>query len=278
MALAKRFLGASSFPVGKIPASVPLPAGLVIPPGLYVYGGETYDCAAEGRYLFAAGMQNTQQRIVFQSDVAAMMSALAWCVVNGRADEGLTIGDKTTRATTSKLRMLCGKTVEWAKAICDSPSIGIQSRTVRTLTAGAPNGYYDGHVLLEAKVGGAWVTFDLANNLRYQAAAGSALKDVVPLNGAMSRAALALDGYSIEPSAAGQFDVTAWQEMTMQDPADFNAELDRVLQIPGIDHPTNGEVWWYLPPGMEGRSAWVLSLQANYRVKSQAEWLAQFYP
>lgn len=275
----KRFLGRDSFEVGARAAAVPLPSALVIPPGVYTFRGGAYDCTAEGRHEFVEFGVETQQRIVWAGDVHALMSAIAWICVNGRADESLGLADKTTRALTSKLRMLCSKTVEWAKYLTDSANIGLEARVARCLTGGVPNGYYDGHVMLEVKVGTSWVLYDLANNLRYAPlSGGGALKDVLPLASTTTREPLAADaGSAIEPAVPGAFDVTAWWEMTMQNPEDFDAEIERVLQIPGIDH-TDGLTYFYLPPGMENRASYVTGLQESYRVIPKADWLARFYP
>lgn len=275
MNIVKRFNGTESTAVSPTPSAVALPAGLVIAPGTYTFNGENFNCAAEGLYRFWTPMGATRHAIVYQSDVGALMSALAWLTVNGRADEALTLSAKTNLAVNSKLRMLCGKTAEWTLSLCSS--LGIQARQVRSLTGETPTNYYDGHVMVEAKVGGQWKLYDLSNNFTYTAGTGSALRDVLPLVPATVTNAIAADGYSIEPWSSGAFDVTAWIENTMQNPAAYRAELERVLQIPGIDH-SDGLTYFYLPAGMESRQAWVLGLQASFRVITKSAWEAMFYP
>ncbi|MCH8476186.1 MAG: hypothetical protein LAT55_13275 [Opitutales bacterium] len=276
--IVKRFNGEERALVATAPAVASLPSSLVIEPGFYTWQGVTYDCREEGLYRFFLPMQDTQQRIVWQSDVFALMSAIAWICVNGRADESLTVAEMLTRARTSKLRMLCGKQIEFAKAICDSAHIAIENRVARSLTAGTPNNYYDGHVMLEAKVGGAWTLFDIANNQYYENADGvRALRDVLPLSPDIARIRLANNFYSVEPHAPGQFDATMWQSMTMTDPDEFASEIERVLHIPGIDRPT-GETWFRLQPVTENRAEWVESLSALFKVKDQEIWDATFYP
>jgi hypothetical protein len=270
--IVRRFNLEEDYPVSGLPEGVALPAALVISPGYYTYGGSTYDCTLEGLYRFWHPMVDTQQRIVYQSNVDAMLSALAWICSNGRYDETMTISQKVTRAMNSKLRVLCGKAVEFSKAITDS--FAIQSRVVRAHTAQTPNNYYDGHVMLEAKVGGTWKVFDIANDCHF---GGLSLRDALPLAAAVQTVPVAADGYSVEPFSAGWFDVTAWQEMTMRTPAQKRAEMERVLQIPGIDH-TDGLTYFYMPPGTESRQPWLLGLSSSYRVITQTEWNALFYP
>lgn len=275
MNIVKRFNDTNSTAVTPTPSAVALPAGLVVSPGTYTFNGENFSCYSEGLYRFWTPMGATRNVIVYQSNVPAFMSALAWLTVNGRADEALALSAKTNLAANSKLRMLCGKTAEWALYLCTS--LGIQARQVRSLTAGTPTNYYDGHVMVEAKVGGVWKLFDLSNNYTYTTTGGGfALRDVLPLNTSTTSNAIAADGYSIEPWSSGAFDVTAWLENTMQSPADYRAELERVLQIPGIDH-TDGLTYFYLPTGMESRESWVLGLQASFRVVTKAAWETMFY-
>ena len=275
MNIVKRFNGPSDFQVSPVASAVSLPAGLVVAPGVYAFGGQNYDCMLEGLYRFWTPMGATQNRIVYQNDVNALMSALAWLHVNGRADEALTTAQKTNAAVNSKLRMLCGKTIEWVKAICDS--LGIQCRVARCLTAQTPTNYYDGHVMIEVKVGGAWKLFDIANGSTYEASDGGVrLCDTLPLISAVSSHSIDGDGHSVEPWVSGAFDVTAWIENTMRTPEQKRAELERVLQIPGIDH-SDGLTYFYLPAGMESASSYVTGLSATYRVVSKAAWDSMFY-
>jgi hypothetical protein len=268
--IAKRFLNDSEYPITTQASPLAMPAGLVIAPGVYTLNGVNYNCVEEGLYRFWNPLGTTTQKIVYQSNIPALMSALAWICVNGKLDEALTVTQKTNQALTSKLRMLCGKTVEWAKAICDS--LSIQCRTVNSLTAATPTNYYDGHVMLEVKVAGQWVLYDLPNDFCYN---NLPLKDALPLQPSTVAIALADDGYSVEPSAA--FDVTAWQEMTMRTPAQKRAEIERVLQIPGVTDP-DGKTYFYMPSGLPDRTAWITGLSANYFVLSQSAWLAKYYP
>lgn len=271
--IVKRFNNDADTAIAPVASASALPAGLIIAPGTYTTGGLNFPCLTEGLYRFWDPVAATSlQRIVYSSDVHALMSAIAWISVNGRADEALTVSAKTNKAVTSKLSMLCGKTCEWAKALCDS--LGMQTRIVNCLTAGTPSGYYDGHVMLEVKVGGVWRLYDLANDATFGTLLP--LKDALPLTSGITTAPLATDTYGIEAAVASQFDVTMWQEMTMRTPAQKRAEMERVLQIPGITH-SDALTYFYLPTGMESRSSWVTGLSANYRVITQAAWLAMFY-
>lgn len=272
--IAKHFKNDADTPVSPVASASALPAGLVIAPGTYTTGGANFPCLTEGLYRFWDPIAATSlQRIVYSSDVHALMSALAWITVNGRADEAATNSAKTNKAVTSKLSMLCGKTVEWAKYLCDS--LSLETRVVNCLTAAAPTNYYDGHVMLEVKVGGVWRLYDLSNDSTFGALLP--LKDALPFTSSIATSPLAADIYGTEAAVASQFDVTMWQEMTMRTPAQKRAEMERVLQIPGVTTP-DGLTHFYLPSGMESRSAYVLGLSANYRIKTYTDWLTEFYP
>lgn len=278
MTVVKHFFGEGINQVPMQSPAVPLPSSFVLDPGVYLYNGVQYDCSDQGFYRFWHPMDDTQNRIVWAGDVEALMSGLSWLSVNGRADETLSLAAKTNTARTSKLRMLCGKTCEWVKYICDSANIAIPTRIVRTLTAGAPNNYYDGHVMIEAQIDGQWHVYDIANNQSYEASDGlRAAKDIFPLDASVTRHRLARDGYAIEPFTSGTFDVTAWQENTMLDEDSFNSEVERVLQIPGIDDP-DGNTYFYLPAGMEGSASYVTGLSSTFRLLPEAEWMTRFYP
>jgi hypothetical protein len=161
--IAKHFRLGVDASVGVVPSASALPSALVIQPGHYTVAGVTYDCTEEGLYCFWNPMQSTQNRIVYSSDVDALMSAVAWLVVNGRSDDIQTDTELTSLALNYRLRLLCGKAVSWTKALCES--LGIQSRVCKAVTSHTPTGYYDGHVLLEVMVGGTWRLYDISNDI-----------------------------------------------------------------------------------------------------------------
>lgn len=275
MNIVKRFVGVDDFYVSNVASSSPLPGGLIISPGVYTFNGQNYDCTAEGLYKFWTPMTASQNRIVYQNNIDVLMSSISWICVNGRADESLTLVQKTNAAVNSKLRMLCGKTIEWARYVCSS--LGIQTRTVRCLTSTTPTNYYDGHIMLEAFVGGKWKLFDLTNGNTYQTIlGGTSLLDIIPLKSDIALNRIDDDGYSIEPYVTSSFDSTSWIELTMRTPAQIRSELERVFQIPGIDH-TDNLTYFYLPSGMESALAYITSLSTSFRVIPKATWVTMFY-
>jgi len=275
----KRFLGEHSFPVATsavpvTPPSAPVSTSFLMPPGNYHLGAiGPHACFDEGYYRWWVGSVSAV-RIIYAGDVYKLMSSLAWARVDGAADESATNSQLTYKATASKLSMLCGRTATWVKSILDG--LGIQNRIVNCLTAGTPNTYYNGHVMNEVKIGGNWVLFDLPDKCTF---GDLSLRDALPVLPATPRTKIAAGSYyAAEPSVG--FEVLAWHENTKLTLADQNAEIERVLQIPGVTH-TDGKVYFCIPPGITDTPAlreWILVQATNYRVLEKAAWDLMFYP
>lgn len=284
MSYAARFTPQGSVDVATVAPTGAIGSSLVMAPGIYNYNGTAYDCSAEGLYRWLAVNTDTTNRIVYGSDTYALMSALSWLCVHGRSDESLTVAQMEARAKTSKLRLRCGPTVDFCRHILTGR--GVTSRIVRYITMAPPvapwAGVDEGHVTMEVQTPSGWVNFDPNNAAYYRDAVGNHVtsRDLIASVADNSFQIVPLDadsGYEVMPFESGKFDVTGWKEITFLRPDGLRTWVRRICQAIGWDHP-NGEIWWLLPPGSEGRAAWVLGLQANYRVKTPAEIAAAFYP
>lgn len=271
-----------------IPAGAPaLSIGLFQPPAVYSYNGLAWDMSSEGTYIVATvapvGQQNAGYYIVFASNVLEMMRALCFVTQHGAKDQGLTADENHTTgalwlARTRKIARTCGATVPLVAYAC--AKFGIPHRTVNLLTAEAPNGYDDGHVVSEVNVGGRWQLFDVDTKIRVLDSCGvpQSLAQVIDAG---------IENLTVEELSQPDCDQQEWSNvafpysvyfaMMFQTPALRAAWRRRVYQIPGIVR-ADGTTAFYLPPGTEGRGNWVLSLAANYRVESREAWLAEFYP
>lgn len=278
----KRFLGTDSFPVSVsatpvTPASLPVSGSFLMPPGNYHLGSiGPHACFEEGYYRWWIGSVSAV-RIIYAGNIHKLMSSLAWSRVDGRGDESLNNSDMTYKATASKLSILCGRTATWVKSILDSQ--GIQNRIVNCLTAGTPTGHYDGHVMNEVKIDGQWVLFDLPDKCTFN---NMSLRDALPVLPTTPRTKIAAGSYyAAEPSVG--FEVLAWHENTKLTVADQDAEIERVLQIPGVLH-TDNHYYFYIPDGITDTPAlraWIVALpgvNANYHVLEKAAWNLMFYP
>src|SRR4051812_40059630 len=57
-----------------------IPASLIIKPGIYNFNGYTYNMQQEGLYRFIFTAPPGLQRIVFNKDTAALISAFSWLI------------------------------------------------------------------------------------------------------------------------------------------------------------------------------------------------------
>jgi len=284
MTYAARFTPSGAVDLMTAAPSPAIGSSLVMAPGCYGYNATSYDCTTEGLHRWVEVNTDTTNRIVYGSDIYALMSALSWLCVHGRTDEGLTNAQLEARAKTSKLRLRCGPTVGFCRYILAGR--GINSRIVRYLTMTPPvapwAGTDEGHVAMELQAPGGWLNFDPNNAAYYKDGSGTHLSALAILasiaENSFQIVPLDVDsGYEVMPFESGKFDVTGWKEVTFLRPDGPRTWARRIMQAIGWDHPS-GEVWWQLPPGSESRAAWVTGLQSNYRVKTAAEISAQFYP
>lgn len=247
-------------------------ASLVHQPGIYQYNEFRYDCTTEGLHTWLAPLVDTTNRIIYSSDIYALMSAFAWLCSHGRADNGLS--DKAGRARTSVLRMQCEQTVDFVRS--QLTALGITSRKARIMTATA-NGWDEGHVVVEVLVGGAWKLWDISNNAYYTDASDNhlSLRDLIPAvaNDTFKIVKIAGDSISIEPASSGSLDTTVYGRIVLSDLRDW---VQKIYQIPGLEN--GAEVWWCVPSVHAASESWLLSMQSNYRSKTQTVWDAAFYP
>lgn len=284
MTYAARFTRATAIDLapGQSPSALPM-GGLVINPGHYSFNGAAYDCTNEGLHRWLVPLSETVNRIVWQNDPYAFLSGLCWLATHGRADEALSVSERTLKARTgSKLALRCGPLVEWVRYVTGGN--GLTTRQVHLLTCEDPTGQPwenvdTGHIALEASIGGVWRFFDPTCNA-YPTDNGVHLsaKDMVAPVAADTFAIESIAGDaagSSEPFASGQFDCGAWCEMEFLRDGGVRRWMRRIYQAVGI--PNGNEVWWKLPEGAEDRASWVESKGANWVVIDPTLWDATFY-
>ena len=135
-----------------------LPQTLVIPPGVYRWQGRNYELTKEGLYRFLYPPKDTQQRIVFQKDTLAAVSALCWLHSHGYREDRKGYDDLKKRALTGKLIMTCGPFSNFSRKLLTE--IGVRARAVNSMAL-TRNGFDDGHVLVEVALEGRWVLIDV---------------------------------------------------------------------------------------------------------------------
>lgn len=276
-------------PLGQGNASY-VPLGIFIPPGVYLFSGERYDCTQPGLYRFWHPIQHpdgsaaqTINRIVIsgENDGAALASAAAWLTSFGKGDGGKTVSSLTAKARHSRLHMGCGHTSAWLIGMAQS--IGVQARSAHILTAETPNGYSDGHQITEIKVNGEWQAFDASLGYRFRGPAGEALNLVDAVLGLRTGSAeferIAPFKYSSEASnidgVLQGWDPGSWIDVNnLNDDAQLEQAARRYYQMPFL--LSGNVISGFLPAGCEDRAAWVASL--GYTVTSEAAFRATFYP
>ncbi len=271
-------IGASSAP------AAPFPAPLVISPGVYSYNGLSYDLTAPGlHFIFAVGPGyfDGGHRIVWNGDVGAFMSAASWLIRYGRTDEGLSTSGLTQAMRERTVALRCGPASAWV--IAQAQALGFQARIVRMLTAETPNGYDDGHIAVEAKIGGQWVLFDVPNDRRFSVPTTglpASLKDVAELGyDGLDPVELAPTESAPTPWSGSMFATEVFFSLRMR--TGTPAWMRRIYQAVGVDRLDPDGVtrtYWRLPAGAESRKAWVEGLSSSWRVMTAADWNAAFYP
>jgi hypothetical protein len=261
-----------------------LPFGpeLIGNPGPVSYSGSVYDLTEEGLYAFFNGGDPQAltggYRIVYESNIERLMSSLAWLTSFGYDDESLESPDVIEIMKTRTVALRCGPTCyDVVKPICDS--LGIPCRVVHMVTAETPNGFDDGHVAAEVKIGGKWRLFDVTTDACFRDFSQGellSLKEVVEDGVAnVETVPLAPPQASTVGSEVRTETDVYWNIMFGSD-ASASAWRQRIYQIVGIDE--GGKVYWKLPLGSEDRKQWVESLApGGWFVLDPAEWDAKFY-
>lgn len=175
-------------------------------------------------------------------DVLPFMQAMAAICSYGVVDEPLNHADRLNVAKTRPLEMRCGEVTNFVRGC--APGRGIETRQVHLLNVTSPNYFDDGHVLLEAKVNGAWKVFDVPNDCAWSDADGDllSLADVInlrPVNATQVMLANPRVGRNGTGATAW---VPAFYEMTYRTPSGAVDWSERVYEIPGM-RTSSGIVW-----------------------------------
>jgi len=142
----------------------PLPDALIIPPGTYQFRGQAFALQEEGLYRFIEVGQEQQQRIVYRSDLDALLSSIAWIVSHGNSDHGKSHDELAEQAKTRKIFITCGPVSGWTIGILTDH--GIRARSATSLTLEYWNTYDNGHAMIEVyrKDFRKWVLYDMDAN------------------------------------------------------------------------------------------------------------------
>ena len=141
-----------------------IPEKLIIKKGTYRFHGKSYDLNKEGVYRFLFPGVENKQRIVFEDDVNALLSSIAWVFSHGNLDDTKTEQEIIDKAMYSKISATCGTISEWSKNFLMKN--GVKSRLVSSLTLDSWNSYDNGHIMIEVfrPELKKWVVYDIDND------------------------------------------------------------------------------------------------------------------
>ena len=249
------------------------PGSLITSPMFYSHNGLVYDLTNPGLYTFVVPGVNTTNLIVFDGDVSLLIATIDYLIVPGQADETVSIPNLLSYLGNRRVSIMCTTSVLLTQALLNTLPNPPQHRLVRVLRSDTPNGFYDGHVLLEVRINSQWTLFDTNYGLYFN---GSSLLDTCP---ALSTTSFSnLHNYKLLTSTSPHTNYVYHQASVYEALLSTQPELysfqQSLMQIPCIQ-ATDGLTYCYLPTGTESRLSWVQSL--GYTVLSKSAFIALFY-
>jgi hypothetical protein len=230
----------SDIPVASDGVALPSGSAFMFP-GTYIVNGVSYDCSRQGLYRWFIPAGYFVNRVVVGSgaslDAYAVISAISWNHVHGTNTEyGF---DSASLQAMSN----AGRTVKWA-ARCGyiagmiawlMPQLGVSARVLNVSTAGAKNGYDDGHVVVETLHGAGWRMWDITNGCYFRNSAGKHLSTAEFIahiaNGAAMPELVSLDyDQKYNHDYAGNLDLGLYWQWVLESPAQSEAWYRRIFQ------------------------------------------------
>ena len=141
-----------------------LPDDLVIPKDKYIFSGNTYNLDKEGVYRFVSPGKYNIQRIVFEKDLNALLSSIAWIYSHGNNDDEKEYSEILQKAKSEKIFATCGTISNWSVQFLKE--FGVKARIVAVLTLDDWNSYDNGHILVEVyrEELKKWILYDVDND------------------------------------------------------------------------------------------------------------------
>lgn len=183
-------------------------------------------------------------------ELVSAVRVLAGHHTHGQQDNGSPVHVDAVAAK-RPLVATCGYVSPWAVRVLEEE--GFEARVVETLTLDEWNGTNNGHVMVEARLDGRWVLFDIDRDVWFwrdgRPMSLIELIDAVPSGAYEIRP---LSGDPVEPDSA------------------MRPDNERLLQVPMIRD--GAAVWFYSTDPDRVRS-----YAEGYRVLGEQEWRARFY-
>ena len=132
-------------------------------PAIYYWGDKVYNLNREGYYYlidFKKGI--SRNIIIYKNSIVSLLSSLSWLTVHGTKDDATSFDHKYNKLMGNKLSLTCGDISSFASSLLNR--LNIENRIVNFVTLDEKNSYDNGHVLIEVKINGKYILFDLDNN------------------------------------------------------------------------------------------------------------------
>ena len=141
-----------------------IPNSLIIKPGKFNFYGKTFDLKKEGLYRFIFPFKENLQRIVYEKNIEALLSSIAWIYSHGNSDDVKKFSEIASKALHSKIFATCGPISEWTHQLLLEN--GIKSRIISSITLDFWKSYENSHIMIEVfrPDFNKWVAYDLDYN------------------------------------------------------------------------------------------------------------------
>ncbi|MBS1772877.1 MAG: hypothetical protein JST82_08450 [Bacteroidetes bacterium] len=141
-----------------------LPQQLIIQPGIYKAGNNAIDMRKEGLYRIIFPEKNNYQIIVYNHNLRALLSALAWIHTHGDIDNKSSWTQLCDKATHDKIYLTCSHIADFTCKVLNAQ--GYKTRIVGGIASDMKNGLDDEHTLIEVfdKEANKWIVADIDNN------------------------------------------------------------------------------------------------------------------
>jgi hypothetical protein len=254
-----------------------IPNQLVIQPDVYDFSGDCYSLNSEGLYRFLLPGKVNAQRIVYQNDLDALLSAISWITTHGNSDNKKSNIELSDKALHSKLFITCGHISKWAHHLLTD--LNVKSRLVAGITTDDWNTYNNGHTLIEVwrENWGKWVLYDLDNNSYFISSRGDEPLSIVEF----SQSVATNDYEIIYLSSDTRLDASSFTSSDGYDYSFFSEEVNvnirdwyrRVMQVPLIFDESEKK-YFFMDQSNKDR---IESYSASYQYINKSEFLSRFY-
>lgn len=145
----------------------PYPASIITTTGIRIFGGVSYDMSEEGLYrFFDESNGNCLNKIAVSAfdgsgDIYKIMSAISSNHLHGTDDNSTAYQAVSNAGRYRKWRSQCG----YISGFCNwlLPQLGFSTRIKNPVTLETPNGWDDGHIVIEVYIDDEWRMFDITN-------------------------------------------------------------------------------------------------------------------